>query len=100
MKREKQGRLRSLLALNGVLLALLAGVTFGPDADAQRRGPGRFTMVSGGVNGPSSRTAVYIVDVSNQELVALAYDYNEKTHRGVGYRNLAADTMSLRRPGG
>ena len=87
---RKVSTLRSLLVLNTLLLAILAAVTFGPSADAQSRARGKYTMVAGGVNGSTS-SAVYIIDVINQELMALAYNQNTKRLEGNGYRNLAID---------
>ncbi len=81
-----------LLVLNAVLLGLLAAVTFAPDADAQSRGRGDYTMVAGGVNG-SLGSAVYIVDVVNQDLIAVTYDPSTRRLEGLGYRNLAADAL-------
>jgi hypothetical protein len=93
------GNLRGLLVLNVLLLALLAGVTFAPTADAQNRARGDFSMVAGGVRGAQS-AAVYIVDGVNQELMAINYNQNTKRLEGIGYRNLAYDAASrtARRP--
>ena len=84
---------RSLLVLNTLLLALLGGVTFGSSADAQSRARGHYTMVAGGVNGATS-SAVYIIDVVNQEMIAVAYNQNTKRLDGIGYRNLAYDATA------
>ena len=84
---------RSLLVLNTLLLALLAAVTFGPSANAQSRARGQYTMVAGGVNGSTS-SAVYIIDVINQEMMAVAYNQNTKRLDGLGYRNLALDATT------
>lgn len=85
------GPLGGLLALNGVLLLLLTAVTFAPAADAQTsRLRGEYTMVAGSVPGSDS-DAVYIVDVVNQELIAMTYDHNTNEMIGVGYRHLAVD---------
>ncbi len=84
---------RSLLVLNTLLLAILAAVTFGPSADAQSRARGQFTMVAGGVNGLSS-SAVYIIDVINQEMMAVAYNQNTKRLEVIGYSNLVLDATT------
>ncbi len=94
---------RPLIALNVALLVVLAVVALAPTVGAQIRRRGEYTMVPGGVNGlvPS---AVYIVDSTNQELIAVNYDYNSKQLKGIGYRNLAADASEWMRgrarPGG
>ena len=82
--------LYGLLAINGVLLLLLAALTLGRPADAQVPARGEYTMVAGGVNGAQSG-AVWIVDTVNQELVALTYDPSSRELVGIGYRNLIAD---------
>jgi hypothetical protein len=89
---------RGLLALNAVLLAVLAVFTWGPLAGAQNAAPARargdYTMVAGKTNagGPS---AVYIVDSSNQELVALRWDQGKQQMVGLGYRSLQGDTRAI-----
>lgn len=90
---QKVSTFRSLLVLNTLLLAILAAVTFGPSADAQSRARGHYTMVAGGVNGSTS-SAVYIIDVINQEMMAVAYNQNTKRLEGIGYRNLAYDATA------
>jgi hypothetical protein len=89
---------RALLAVNAALLVLLAAVTFAPNADAQARVRGRYTMVAGGVAG-SVGEAVYIVDTINQELIAINYEYSTKRLKGIGFRNIAADVGDMSRRG-
>ena len=92
---RKKPDLRGLLLLNGVLLAVLAVVTFGSSAGAQAaRGRGEYTMVSGGANGTDAGI-IYIADVANQELIAMTYNGNTKVLDGVGYRNLATDAANV-----
>ncbi|MCH8344122.1 MAG: hypothetical protein IH983_09045 [Planctomycetes bacterium] len=86
----------ALLALNAVLLGLLAVVTFGPTVAAQDRGRGDYTMVAGRANGADS-SVVYIVDTANQELIAVTYSQSNKRVDGIGYRNLAGDSAGLMR---
>jgi hypothetical protein len=87
---RRRGDIRGLLALNAALLAVLAAVTFGSSADAQFRARGNYTMVAGNVKG-SNTAAIFVVDTTNQELVAARYDRTNLQLVGVGYRNLAAD---------
>ena len=91
--RRRATNRRGLLLLNVMLLALLAAVTFGSSADAQSRVRGQYTMVAGGVNGSTS-SAVYIVDVINQEMMAVTYNQNTKRLDGIGYVNLAFDAAT------
>ncbi len=90
--------LGGLIALNAALLAVLAAVTFAPDAIAQHRSRGKYAMVTGGVTGSLS-SAVYIVDTTNQELIALNYDPSSKRLKGIGYRNLESDLADVTRRG-
>ena len=46
--------LRALIALNALLLGLLATVTFAPTVSAQVRARGAYTMVAGGANNTQS----------------------------------------------
>ena len=91
-------RLLGLLALNGALLAVLGVVSLGPSAEAQPRVRGAYTMAGGDVNGSLS-AVIYVVDTTNQELIAIHYDPSQKKLQGLGYRNLAADTAALRQGG-
>jgi len=85
---------RSLLVLNTLLLAILAAVTFGPSADAQSRARGHYTMVAGGGGNGSTSSAVYIIDVINQEMMAVVYNQNTKRLDSIGYRNLTYDATA------
>jgi hypothetical protein len=98
MQNSRKRQIAALLIGNG----LIAGYLILPDANAQpanrgdtARARGDYTMVSGRTNqgGPS---VVYIVDSSNQELVALRWDQTKKVMGGVGYRNLAADSRGAK----
>jgi hypothetical protein len=95
--RSRSGR-RGLLMVNGLLLALLAAVTFNPSADAQARVRGSYVMAAGGVNGAVA-SAVFIVDTVNEEMIALTYEPSQSELIGIGYRSLTADAASLARGG-
>ena len=92
-------RLAGIVAINGLLLAVLGAVTFAPNADAQSRSRGNYTMVAGRAQGATGGV-VYIVDTTNEELVAVTWDPNQKVLSGIGYRNLALDAGGLGRGGG
>ena len=85
--------LRALIALNAILLGLLATVTFAPTVSAQVRARGAYTMVAGGANNIQS-DVVYIVDTVNQEMTIMTYDASSRTVKGLAYRNLAADAAA------
>jgi len=59
------------------------------------RARGNYTMVSGRVQGNNTH-ALYIVDASNQELVAVRWDIGRNGLVPIGYRSLAADNKSVR----
>lgn len=85
----------ALLALNGLLLAALAMVTFGPSVEAQSaRSRGEYVAVAGGVQGTSA-DVIYIADTVNQELIALSYDHDKKLLEGIAWRNLRTDQADL-----
>ena len=44
-------------------------------------------------------SVVYVIDETNNELVAMAWDDAGKKMNYVGYRNIAADSMQARRSG-
>lgn len=93
--RKKQ--FRALIALNLVMLAALAAVTLAPAAGAQAgRARGDYTMVAGQIQG-REEAAIYIVDATNQELVALSWDRTAGGLTPLGHRNLAQDAS---RPAG
>lgn len=97
-QRTSRARMPGLIAINAVLLIVLALVTFGSSVKAQPagRGRGEYTMVAGGGSGTDA-AIIWIVDVANQEMIAMTFNHNTKVLDGVGYRNLAADADSVNR---
>jgi hypothetical protein len=82
---------RALIALNAVLIGVLALVTLAPapggDAQAQaNRARGDYTMVAGRIQG-SSEDAIFIVDSNNAEVVAVRWQKGAKEFAGVGYQS-------------
>lgn len=99
-------RVRSLLVGNGIAAVALAFVLGGlsqrqaaaQPADvvaAGDRARGEYTMVSGRFREGGS-SAVYIVDSSNQEVVALRWDTGKQQMTGIGYRSIANDARAAR----
>jgi hypothetical protein len=88
----------SLVALNVALLAVLAYGSLAPTADAQQaassRAGGRYGMVSGVVQNVYPGV-VYIIDESNQEVVAVMWNESIKQFTGVGFRDLKSDTATF-----
>jgi hypothetical protein len=88
---------RGLIALNALLLLVLAAVVLGARAQAQGARPrGDYISVSGAVPGTNAEV-VWIIDGVSQELLGISYDYNSKKLVGVGYRNLANDSAATAR---
>ncbi len=89
--------MRGVVIVNAALLALLAAVSLGPRADAQRDHPSRargdYTMISGRIMGGNS-SVVYVMDAVNQEMVALRWNEGDKGLDGIGFRDLAADAAA------
>lgn len=91
--RERRFGTRGLLVVNGLLLVLLGAVAFGARAEAQVRARGTYAVVAGGVKGANA-SAVYVVDTTNQELIAIRWEPSQKVVKGIGYRNLAVDMQA------
>lgn len=84
---------RRLIALNVCLLIALGALTLASVAGAGQpleRPRGDYAFVSGRVQGATTHD-VFVLDATNQELVALAWDRGNNRFTGVGYRSLAAD---------
>ena len=90
----KNRRVTFAVVLNLVLLGALAAITFAPDAISRNsqlaRARGEYTLISGRPNGTTS-DAVFILDASNQEIIALKFDSARKLSV-MGYRNLDTDS--------
>lgn len=72
-----------------------AGGVGGGGGAGSSRPRGEYTLVSGKFQG-SSASAVYILDVANQELVALDWDRNKLRFEPIGYRSLKDDANLFR----
>ncbi|MEM7622721.1 MAG: hypothetical protein AAF235_05910 [Planctomycetota bacterium] len=90
----RSARVRVLAAVNVCLMGLALVVAFGPAATAQSGGQSRprgsYLLVGGQVISGDSN-AVYLVDTSNQEMVALRWDEGARRVEGLGYRDLRSD---------
>lgn len=90
---KNQRAIRGLIGLNAALALCLALVTFSSPVTAQQavnRNPGNYTMVGGNIQGQTI-DAIYIVDSSNQEMVAMMWDQSRREMQAIGYRDLALD---------
>lgn len=85
-----------LIALNVMLLVVFAAVSFVPESVAQTTPAGNYIAVPAKVNGVTSGV-VYIMDTTQQELVAVTWDHNNNRIAPLGYRNIKTDTTSASR---
>ena len=92
---HRSGRVRVLAALNIGLAALAAAVITEPWAAAQaasERAPGSYAIVGGRPVAQGNGNIVYIVDSTNAELIAMRWDEGSRSLRGIGFRDLTADS--------
>jgi len=94
---------KHLLALNGVLVAVLALVTFATGAEgrqtARARASGQYAIISVAFQGATDR-AMFILDAANEELIGMRWDRSRRALEGIGYRDLKADAeLATRRQG-
>jgi hypothetical protein len=83
---------RGLIALNLLLVAGLAGSLALAQPGAPRA-RGDYTMVAGKTT-TGSRDAVYVLDTTNREMVAIRWDNTKRTFQGIGYRRFDADAAA------
>ena len=87
-------RTRALLTLNLFLLIVLALVTMVPSGvraqSDNKRANGQYGIVGGRIQG-RTEAAIYVVDASNEELIALHWDSGRRRFNPVGYRDLLRD---------
>jgi len=87
-----------LVVANLAALGFLAAVHLAKPADAQG-GRARATYVAASGRIPGTEThAVYVVDESNQEVIAVAWNPRSKQLELLGYRSLPLDAGELLRP--
>ena len=82
-----------LIALNLLLLAIFAAVSFVPETIAQTPKSGNYISVPAKSNGITSGI-VYILDTDNQELAAVTWDHNNNRIATLGYRNIKSDAIT------
>jgi hypothetical protein len=90
--------IRILIAANVAALGALALVELSAPARAQSNRPrSSYTAASGRVAN-SEVAALFVVDETTQEVLAVQWDPQAKQLKGLGFRNLAADGAELSRP--
>ena len=82
-----------LIALNVLLLAIFAAISFVPETIAQTPRSGHYISVPANANGITSGV-VYIMDTDKQELVAVTWDHNNNRITVLGYRNIESDAIT------
>ncbi len=95
MNAVKQTSRNGILALNGILLVVLAAVVLSPsNIEAQSTSNHRYLAVPSVANGITTGI-VYILDTTQRELAAVAWDHNQNRIKVLGYRNITADAKSV-----
>ena len=81
-----------LIALNLVLIVMLALVTFAPSVQAggREQAAGDYMIVGGRINGATSN-AVFVLDQRTGALLSFLYDRSSKKLRGLSVRSVAND---------
>lgn len=85
-----------LILVNALLLAALGATRWSPAAAAQSRARGSYMMVAGSVEGGDPEI-VWLLDQTNEELVAVVWNSERGELVGLGYRDLGVDAVTLRR---
>jgi hypothetical protein len=83
-----------VLALNIVLVSILCIVVLVPQSEAQLSGESTYIAIPSEANGLTTG-AVYILNTSRQELVAVAWNRNKNKIMPLGYRNISIDANSV-----
>lgn len=94
---KRFGAMHVLVAANIAALGFLAFVKLSGPAEAQARIRSTYAAASGRIEGTEVH-ALYIVDETTLEVVAVQWDPQKKQMRGLGYRNLQADASETTRP--
>ena len=81
-----------LIALNVLLLAIFAAVSFVPETIAQTPKSGNYISVPAESNGITSGV-VYILDTEKRELVGVTWNHNTNRISTLGYRNIELDVI-------
>lgn len=94
--RRRGGGVPALIALNAGLLLALGAVSWSARADAQPRTRSDYAMVAGRVAN-SSTSALWVVDQTREEVVALMWNPRTARLDGIGYRSLSSDASGMLR---
>ncbi len=86
-----------LIAVNAGLAAIIGITALAPAQPNTNRARGDFAIVGGEFMGGGGENAVYILDATNQDLIAVRWDRTRQALQGIGYRDLSVDAQE--RPG-
>ena len=96
--RQRANTTRLLVAANVVALGALAIVELSSSATAQNGRPrSTYTATAGNIGGTDNQ-AIYVVDETTQEVVAVQWDTQSRQLKGLGFRNLSSDAADVSRP--
>ncbi|MCC6908766.1 MAG: hypothetical protein IT430_12550 [Phycisphaerales bacterium] len=88
---KKRNPISGLIALNIVLLAVLALIQFAPAVRAEGSSvAGDYVIVGGSLNGATSN-AVYVLDQRSGALLSFLYDRSSKRLNGIAVRSVVND---------
>lgn len=88
---KKRNPIGGLIALNIVLLAVLALVQLAPAVRAEESSAaGDYVIVGGSLNGATSN-AVYVLDQRSGALLSFLYDRSTKRLNGIAVRSVVND---------
>lgn len=85
------------IAINAGLAAVIGITALAPAQPDGNRARGQYAMVGGEFLGGGGENAVYILDSTNQDLIAVRWDRTRQSLQGIGYRDLSVDAQE--RPG-
>ncbi|MEO1534168.1 MAG: hypothetical protein AAFS11_01215 [Planctomycetota bacterium] len=86
-----------LIAVNAGLAAVIGITALAPAQPDANRARGDYAIVGGEFLGGGGENAIYILDATNQDLIAVRWDRTRRALQGIGYRDLSMDAQE--RPG-
>ncbi|MEO1583264.1 MAG: hypothetical protein AAFR96_01675 [Planctomycetota bacterium] len=86
-----------LIAVNAGLAAVVGVTAMAPAQPGNERARGQYAIVGGEFLGGGGENAVFILDSTNQDLIAVRWDRTRQSLAGIGYRDLSLDAQE--RPG-
>ena len=87
--------MRSLIALNVLLLAVLGTIILAPQTFAQFTSRSTYALISSNINGLQN-DVVYVLDTASSEMIAISYNPQTNSIERLGYRRLSLDGARVR----